>query len=172
MRLSSLFFLFTALSVGCGGADGGGNGDDDEKVVHTCLLGITSTTSGEFTPMTMDNDAELVLGFQGFLFVVVHVQTDAPGGGRVDVKSRVTVETDEPFGAVQKAVPVKPGDPMSITDDVQVFLDSSNISTYEDRTAEIALRLDGDGWYCTATASIHFVNEDPCIHTGDKPICP
>lgn len=172
MRSSSLGVVF-CLGVGaCGGPV------DDEppppapKTEVPCKIGLTDDV-GTFSPMGEGAKAELVLGFQGFLFVEVHVQTGDVESGRADVRASVSVDGEDPFGTNQRGVAVEArADGTGLSDAVLLFLDSSNIAEYKDRHADLRLRMDGDIWTCTATASATFVDDDPCIHTDAEAICP
>lgn len=172
MRVSRLRTLALLLIVGCGGGDDPIDKPDPSKRALTCEIGKT-LAGGTFTPMSVQNEVELVLGFQGFLFVVVQVRTDGPANTRANVKTSVTIEGQEPFGGVQRNLLIRSTTVgASMSEDVNVFLESSNITAYKNKNGVIALRLDGEDWYCVATADVHMVDDDECIHTGDVPICP
>ncbi|MCP4918776.1 MAG: hypothetical protein GY913_17875 [Proteobacteria bacterium] len=138
-----------------------GGGPEDSAVTEgDCTLGQIDS-SNAFVPLD-GGQLELVLGFQGFLFVRTAMRLDGEGPTRTVSTWSLTVDGDEPIGGTQAAF--FEGD---MSDEILLFLPDSSIGLYEGRSAEIAVRLDGDGWTCVATGSGTLVDEDACIHTGE-----
>ena len=58
-----------------------------------------------------------------------------------------------------------------LSEEVLLFLPDGSVGLYEGRQADIAVRLNGKDWTCVAQDHGVLVDDDPCIHTGDDPIC-
>lgn len=179
-NLHLLHLLAVALALaGCDGGSGAGGGDDDAgpppdgaPSTFECEL-VERGADGAWAPLGPDARAELVLGFQGFLFVEVYVRATGPAPRRVDVILSVTIEGDAPYGGSQPETALTPtADGAAVSEAIVVFFSSSSVGEYVDRTVEIAVKLEGDGASCTTTGRYLLVDDDPCIHTGDEPICP
>jgi hypothetical protein len=171
-RLEKLAASLALLLGGCGAADPSAAEPDAAPATPiACELG--QLTDGAFTPLGPDTRAELVLGFQGFLFFELAVRTAAPAPSAMDAAISLALDDRDPVGASQLDVPLTAtADGHAVTDTVQVFLSSGDVGAYVGHTARIALRLDGGGRTCAAEGTVRLVDDDPCIHTGDRPICP
>ncbi len=151
------------------------NGGDDDgppiiKVEETCELG-TVDTDGMYSSLAENDSVELVLGFQGFLFIVIAAEVQLSSVETVEALVGIEPEAGDPFGTSQSVTLTTSGT-NSIAEDITLFLESSNIAEYTDTNATLSLRLSGETWFCVASMPIHLVDDDPCIHTGEEPICP
>ena len=173
MRSSDSIVCLAALLIvaGCPGPEPEPNPPPPNKTEVACTIGLPDD-SGTFAPMRHHEDAELVLGFQGFLFFEIHVRASSVATGRADVSASATVDGEDPNGTNQRDVLVEQSGDTAVSEKVLIFLDSSNIAEFEHRNCDLRLRMDGDTWTCTATAAVKFIDEDPCIHTDADPICP
>lgn len=160
--------LLPLLFAGCFEPDD--TGLDTGMAPFECTLGSLDADDA-FRPYAATGTAELVLGFQGFLFVQARVLA-RDGPPVVEAVASITVEGEEPAGSTQPGVHLEPVDGGQLSDGILVFLPSSSVSAWEDRPATLAVRLQGEGQACVATADVVLVDEDPCIHTDDEPICP
>ena len=142
-----------------------------EEALFSCVLGALDA-DGEHDAFEDGGTAELTLGFQGFLFVLVHVLAEEEGPALADVVASLAPEGDDPFGTTQPEVPFRSTPEGRLSDEVLVFLPNANIAAWEGRAATLSARIRGEGQVCVATAEVVLVDEDPCIHTGDEPICP
>jgi hypothetical protein len=171
-------WLFRTVSVvslvapvtGCPAGDGDGDGDGDPEQFE-CELGIIDE-SGDFIPASEQTRAELDLGFQGLLFVEVAVRATGDVPGLVDALVSVTVEDEDPEGSVTNGVPMNDQGEAYVSDPVLLFFNSSIPAELQDRVAEIVIKLEDPARECTTDGLLLLVDDDPCIHTGDEPICP
>ena len=152
-------------------ACGGGPTENTETTAvelteFSCELGFR-TEKGEYTSFSEHSQSELVLGFQGFLFLQVYIKTDQSP----DTCNAIT-SIDINGNASGSTQPNVNFDTSSISDEVLFFLPTANINEYIDTNSEIAVRLENATHFCTATSSVKLVDDDPCIHTDEEPICP
>ena len=152
MLLSSL------LVLGCGEPEDTGDSPTEED----CALGQLDEDD-LFQPL--DGEAlELVLGFQGFLFVRTAVQVDREE--LVQASWSITLDQDTPIGGSQPAQ-LRSG----LSEEILLFLPDGSVGLYEGRQASVAVRLEGRDWTCLGQGEGVLVDEDECIHTGDAPLC-
>ncbi|MFZ5480938.1 MAG: hypothetical protein ACOZNI_29525 [Myxococcota bacterium] len=138
-----------------------------EKTAFSCELG----TDGPDGFATLDalGTLELHMGFQGFLLFVVRARALEEAPALVDATVAATFDGEDRTSVVQPRVPFEDG---AVTDEILVFITANWLSYYVGREAEVSLRAESEGAYCTATGTATMVDEDPCVHTGDEPLCP
>ncbi len=120
-----------------------------------------------FTPLQDGDEAELWLGFQGFLFLLVRASSDQPPAHPTALFS-LSLEGEDPSSGSQPDLDFDG----SLSDEILVFLPSANVSAYEGRSGSLAVRLQGAERTCLDTVEVRLVDLDPCIHTDTEPICP
>ncbi len=151
------------MFVGCGGG-GPGPGPEKELVEATCTLGALDA-EGAYDLFDDADTAELILGFQGFLFLSTRISST-----EMDECTAITsieMAGVEPTGGSQPALAFSSG----VSGELLFFLPTSNIASYIDQPATLAVRLEDDTHFCIATANVVLVDEDPCIHADDSDIC-
>ena len=149
------------LLVGCGA--------DEPPVPFDCELVLPDGSKP-----APDGAAELILGFQGLLFVEVRL-TALPGAFPDQGLVTYTVKAGEApqIGAAQHGVFTDWVEAERVhTNLIRVFLSGSSVKDYDDRDATITVRLEGDGRFCDAETTWRLRDDDKCLHTGEKPICP
>ena len=157
------FLALLLLLAGCPTAT------DPEE--FACELGF-SDAGGGFLELGDEPRAELVLGFQGFLFVTARLRAPVPVAGEFEVLTSVEPQGGAVFGGVQGRVLWAPRDAGAVSDEVLVFFDDGNVAAFVERPATLALRARNDERFCVASAAVVLVDDDPCIHTDAEPICP
>lgn len=157
MRASVL--VLAALLLGCPPAP------DPEE--FACTFGFSDGDG--FVELGDDPRGELVLGFQGFLFVTARLKTSEAVTGEFEVLTSVEPEGGETFGGVQPRVTWSDD---GVSDEVLLFFDDGNVAAFVGRSATLALRARNDELFCVASAEVVLVDDDPCIHTDAEPICP
>jgi hypothetical protein len=170
---SALMGVCLVSGMGCAPEDEGGKkggGDGPQTLEYGCDLGLL-TEEGDFRALEPNETVELVLGFQGFLFVEVAVRAEASPGECITTSS-LTVPDNDPVGSVQQEVPFGGSDSGWVSEELVLFLPSNTVSDYVGAPADLAVRLDDGAAYCIAALTVELVDDDPCIHTGDEPICP
>ncbi len=167
--------LAVAVAMTLSGCEGGG-GDPvlEDLEPFECQL-LVANADGDLVSLDAGGDAELVLGFQGFLFFRLYAAgTDENIPDDVDVTMSVTVGDDDPFGGTQNGLDFEAadGDGVRTTEEILVFLSTSSVGDFVDRESVVTMRLRGDTHECLTSATVTLVDDDPCIHTGEEPICP
>ena len=138
-----------------------------------CEIGFSK--DDEYITATDASPAELILGFQGFLFVEVRIRAEESSPSPVLVRMSMEVDGSEPFDGSQPDVDLETQDDGSrVSEEINVFLPSNDTGLYKGKTAQIVMRLEDDAsdMSCTTEQLVTLVDDDPCIHTGGEPICP
>lgn len=157
------------LLAGCPETDDTGD-THDEVESYACVVGALDA-DGAFVPYATSGQAELVLGFQGFLFLEARILADdAPA--LVRVTASLAVGDDTPSGVTQPDVPFEATAAGDLSGEVLLFLPNAEVASFVGQPAAISLRAEDDERSCVTTADVTLVDLDPCIHTDDEPICP
>lgn len=171
LAIASLATLLAVLAPGC---DPDGTDDDTggEVVEGTCTLGLTDA-EGAFVPLGEGADRlELILGFQGFIWIEVNLRVEPECPELVDASTGITMDGHGSIGGAQPLVTLDPtGSGDYLSEDILMFLNGGSMSEYVGRAADLAVALEGDGWRCVASAAGILVDDDPCIHTGEDTDC-
>lgn len=159
------------LLAACGPGGPPGDTDAGELTYVDCVLG-TPTEEGGFEPLVDGDPVELMLGFQGLLFVQIRVQLEEPLGEPCALTGTVTVDGLQPTPTNQPVLAFTAADPHWLSDTAPLFLASNSVAAYLDKGAELAVRVQSGQRACVVAHRVELVDEDPCIHSGTEPICP
>lgn len=138
-----------------------------------CELGLV-TDASDFEPIAADGStrAEMIFGFQGFLWVDVAIRGDADGPTVGDVAARIDIDGFDPLGRSIPGIVFEPEGEGFLSETVQVRLDNSEgPALYLDEAATFTVKVTGEFKEATCAATLRLVDDDPCIHTDDEPIC-
>ncbi len=136
-----------------------------------CELG--TYTEMQFTPLDAGSEAELHLGFQGFLFFKLRVRAKGDVPSRVKSRANVQIGSDEPTSAsMGNTLFSADGAGSFLSGELNVFLTASKVKDYIGETAKLVVRSENDTHFCVIQGEFVLVDDDPCIHTGEQPICP
>ncbi len=130
-----------------------------------CTLGLVDEAG--FRPMQAGEPLELVLGFQGFLFVEAWIEAEA-GAPRVHQGAVELVPDGHEPSSTTLRVELDDDD---LSGPLTIFLEASDLEALTDLPASLAVRLQGDGAWCLATAQVLLVDDDACIHTTETDEC-
>ncbi len=152
---------------------------DPEPKVMTCTLGgprPAGTEGGVFVPLVAGAEAELTLGFQGFVWIDISLQMDVSGdddarlalAGAGVAKVALSVEIDG-LGPTSSAVTGR-FDANAITP-LRLLLAPADVGKLKGRSATMALRASVAGLRCDASGSVVLRDDDACIHVDDAHAC-
>lgn len=167
--LASLLAL--VLGVAC--ADGGDGqsepADSSALVTSDCAIGVL--IAEQFSSWPDGSDAELVVGYQGYLFV--HVQVADKSGELLKPNVRMTAECDglEPSVTTRWRADMSPaGDGSTVSELLEVWLFPALRESFIDKKGRITVELQERGQVCKAEVNIHYVDELLCMHYEDGSI--
>jgi len=166
-RFDWLIPLLALVACGSGPADTDPTEIDKEE--FACELGALNAEGG-FAPYGEADDAEMVLGFQGFLFLRARVEAErAPSWCRA--LTSLEVPGEAPNGSARPEVSFEAGEGGHLSDQIPIFLPTANISAYVGQTATLAARLEGPTEFCVAVATVTLRDDDACVHAGGEDDC-
>ena len=160
--------LLLVLLVGCGPAP------PVELLPFECELGLL-TPDDEWVDVEASGgtQAELIFGFQGFLWVDAAIRGDDDCPEVADVAARVSIDGFDPFGRSVPDVRFSDSGEGLQSETVPVRLDNSEgPSLYAGHAAELVVRVTGATHEATCQATVLLVDDDPCIDADGEPICP
>lgn len=122
-----------------------------------CTLG--QGADGAFDAFAPGDPAELVLGFQGFLYVEL-VASAADPPPIVDAAMYVEVDGADPIDGAQPAVAFVAADAGALSEPMRLFFTSGSIGTWTGRSAHVAVRLEDGTRACVASADVVLADDE------------
>ena len=164
--LTIVFGTALMLIAGCGGPQG-------DLLPFECSIGLW-TEDVPYVELAPDGStpAEMVFGFQGFLWVDAAIQGDEDGPSVADVAVSVTIDGFSPSGTSVPSVMFDGHGEGFLAGPVQMRLDNNEgASLYEGLGADVSMRVRGETHEGVCSAALTLVDEDDCIHTDGEPDC-
>jgi len=154
-------------------ADAGSTADQQSDTAAaqgpSCTIG--TVVDGSFVAWQADADAELVLGYQGYLFV--HVQVLDASGTLRKPKARMTAECAGQQPSVTsrwRADMTEQGDGSTVSELIEVWLFPALLDEFEGHTGRVQVELEQDEQTCTAAVDVRYVDDELCKHREDGTI--
>lgn len=127
-----------------------------DKTEFACAIG--NHDGQEWAPLDEQN-AEMTLGFQGFLFVPFRLQAaDAPAV--LDAQMTLEVHGMDAIAGEQPQVMFTCDGSTCLTPDVLLFLTGSSIGRYVGEKADMTVRVEDADRYCITTARVTLVDDE------------
>ena len=144
-----------ATCASCTSSDAGGDGAASVDAAPPCALAIELGPPGPeaFTPFRAGDEAPLVLGFQGFRYIVTRLRARGARGGQVSLRFDVAVEGYERAlqdGGTFLLMPA--GGDLGVANDVQIFFNDIPAPGLVDRRVQVVAQARSGG--CTAQAAL------------------
>jgi len=155
--------------MACGPQGPGDTGGRDGE--FPCSLGIVDLEEG-YRDMADGERLELVLGFQGFLFVRTWLHTPVEPGAHCEGIASLEIDGLDPMQTTIPLIPFSAQDDGWRSDEMPLFLASDSVGTYANKEATLAFRLQDGKDACVLQQPVILVDDDPCIHTDGDPVCP
>ncbi len=152
-----------------------GPGPNEINEIIECEIGLWSEdVPHESIASDGSTTAELVFGFQGFLWVDTSLRCLSSEPSSAAATLRVTIANESPFGTALPGVTfTEASEGVIVSEQVQVRLDNSEgPSIFIGELAEIVVRIEGGGYESVFEARVMLADDDPCIDTDEEPICP
>ena len=137
---------------------------------YACELGVPDADR-DFQPLTADTPLELVLGFQGFLFVELMVRTEAEPPEQCEALMSLAADGRDPTGVSQPVTGFTTAGGVSTSEPLLLFLPDADVGGWTGRYADIAVKIVDAERECLVMGAGYLVDDDPCLHTGSEPIC-
>ncbi len=164
--------LCLALVTACGedaAADKADAAAIDAEPAHACAIG--ELKGNHFVAWPDGVDAELVVGYQGYLFV--HIQVADPSGQLLKPSVRMTAERPglAPSITSRWRIDMKKDDAGGrVSDKLELWLYPALREQFIGHKGTLRVELHERGTTCTAAVAIKYVDELLCMHYEDGSI--
>ncbi len=132
----------------------------------TCTIG--KIKDGQFIAWPDGADAEMVVGYQGYLFV--HVQVADFSGILRKPKARMTAtcKGQEPSVTSRwRADMSQQEDGSTVSELIELWLFPALRTEFEGQLGSLSVELDQDGEICSASVNVRYVDDELCKHFED-----
>ncbi len=146
--------------------DGAGDVQDDSGGGPSCTIGTVK--DGVFSAWVDGDDAELVVGYQGYLFVYVQVADSS--GALLKPKARMTakcVGLEPSITSRWRADMTEQEDGSTVSEQLEVWLFPALRTEFEGQLGTLEVELEQDGLGCHASVNVRYVDDELCKHFED-----
>lgn len=153
------------VAAGCGAA---GSPSDDARA-DACPMSVEAghQDGDGFVPYRRGDDAEVVQGFQGFLFLDLALRVHGTTADRAEVAASIEIEGASTSWLRQTVALVEgPGD-HRYAHEVQVFFNTSSLLELLDRPAHATLSVEAEGCLGVQELDLVLVNHESCVSQPD-----
>lgn len=155
------FLLAASLVAGC--PDDGGKPPADAS----CDLGVSVGTGDAegYVPLADGDEAEVILGFQGFRMLRVTLRVEGSDDSRADVSGYVTIEeTGVEVAQLPRTTTLVEGpDGARYAEGFLVFFNDTPVSEIVGRDGELELIARSDGCVGGTRVTLAMVDDDMCV---------
>lgn len=137
----------------------------------TRICAIGNLVSDEFQPWPDHSHAELVVGYQGYLFV--HVRVADGAGEMLKPNVRMTAECDglEPSVTTRWRADMSPtSDGGTVSELIELWLYPALRDAFIGKSGRLTVELAERGVLCLAEVKVKYVDDELCMHYEDGSI--
>ncbi|MBI2895087.1 MAG: hypothetical protein HYY06_16140 [Deltaproteobacteria bacterium] len=159
--------ILTVLLAGCPDDDPGGAdaGDAAEPCTMEARLG-TGGKGADFVRLAEGDDAEVILGYQGFRFIQTILEVSGVGSSRVNASFTISVEGQIPYPQWVRADVEEAGD-AAYSDPVSIYFNDIPYAQIVGKRCDLAVEVFHPGCSDTFSVGVLLLDEDPCIQGAD-----
>jgi hypothetical protein len=160
-RLRLLALLTPALLTGCPTPGG-----TDAAIDAYCPLTVEVGASGgaTFTPYEDGDQAQVVLGFQGFQMLVLDVRLRGAMASRADVSAFIHIDDNGVEAShAERGIPTVVSGDGVLVQGFLLFFNDAPLSQLQGHDATLELIARGGGCVGTARVAIRLSDQPPCI---------
>ena len=172
MKGSAALILTTLLCAGCGD-DGAPHDPEDLRTRFDVQLGVFDADTSTFAELSDAEHVEIIVGFQGLVFIDLALLTDAPIGARFQAVSEVDFDDDElDFTFQDNYVFFEDRAGVKIAPSFRVAFDIP-VDRIDGEEIELHVVLTDDTWRADLRRRFRIADLDGCLHNpdGGEPIC-
>lgn len=170
MRHASTLLLLTGLLAGC--PDSPDPPAADAGLDAPCDLTVTLGVGGrgpDFVPLEDGDVAEVIVGYQGFIFLQTILKVEGLGTGQVLAPFTISLDGHEPYGDNKRVDLVDEGDGAAYSAPLSLYFNDFPLSDVVGKSCQLAVTVDRQGCMGSFGVDLQLRDEDPCIHTVDDP---
>ncbi len=160
--------ILAVLLAGCPDDDPGGAdaGDAAEPCTMEARLG-TGGKGADFVPLAEGDDAEVILGYQGFRFIQTILEVSGVGSTRVNASFTISVEGQAAYPQWARADVEAVGDGAAFSDPVSIYFNDIPYAQIVGKRCDLAVEVFHPGCSDTFSVGVLLLDEDPCIQGAD-----
>lgn len=169
MRARLLPVLLATL-VGC--SSGEGDPAEAGPDAAPCDLMITLGTGGpaeRFVPFAADDVAEIIVGYQGFIFIQTILAIEPVPAGQVIAPFTLVMDGREPFGETKRVDLAAGGDGSAYSPPLTLYFNDFPLPEIVGQRVRVDVQIDRDGCSGRFATDLELRDDDPCIHVVDDP---
>lgn len=173
MRSAPVFFVIAVT-----GALSGCPEDPDDAPADAaadgaaCDLAVSLGTGGHgdrFVPLADDDVAEVIVGYQGFIFIQTILKIEAIPAGQVLAPFTIHLEGHDPYGDNKRVDLTDGGDGAVYSAPLSLYFNDFPLPDVVGKRCQVAVTVDRQGCTGHFSADLDLRNDDPCIHFVDDP---
>jgi hypothetical protein len=166
----TLLLVLAALLAGC--PESPGPGPTDAGPDAPCDLAVTLGVGGRgesFVPLEDGDVAEVIVGYQGFIFLQVILEVEGLASGQVLAPFTITLDGREPYGDNKRVDLEDGGDGAAYSAPLSLYFNDFPLPDVVGKGCRLAVTVDRQGCTGSFGVDLQLRDEDPCIHTVDDP---
>lgn len=159
-----------AILAGC--PDAPGPGPSDAGPDAPCDIGVSLGVGGRganFVPLEDGDVAEVIVGYQGFIFLQIILRAEGLPPGQVLAPFTISLDGHEPYGDDKRVDVADGGDGAVYSAPLSIYLNDFPLPDIVGRTCRLAVSVYQQGCRAQFGVDLELRDEDPCIHTVDDP---
>ncbi len=154
------------LMLACGESDGGS--DEPDVPAEAFEMGVGALdASGDFQTLSPSDTVEIVVGFQGLIFVdlLLSIPEHVPWRFNADCEVSFAAEPDFDFGFWVNRLTF---DPLAGGQRAELRIPfGQDVSLIDGHDLTVSIRLLATGWEADQTVSFHIADDERCIENPD-----
>jgi len=171
MRWSSVIFAGVAvLAAGC--PDSPGPAPSDAGPDAPCDLAVALGVGGrgaDFDRLEDGDVAEVIVGYQGFIFLQVILEVRGIAAGQVLAPFTISLDGHEPYGDNKRVDLADEGGGAAYSAPLSLYFNDFPLPDVVGKNCRVDVTVDAQGCTGHFGVDLELRDEDPCIHTVDDP---
>ena len=169
-RLSPLVALAALVCAGCPGTENthADAGADAAPCDLSVSLGVGGRGS-DFVPLHDGDVGEVIVGYQGFIFIQTILRIEGVTDGQVLAPFMVELEGHEPYADNKRVEMIDGGDGAGYSAPLSLYFNDFPLPDVVGSQCRLSVTVTRQG--CSGGVGVDLIlrDEDPCIHTVDDP---
>jgi hypothetical protein len=165
-----LLVLCGALA-GCPGPEAEPSGDggaDAAACAMTARLGVGGR-GAEFVPLEDGDAGEVIVGYQGFIFIQTILELSGAPAGQVLAPFTISLEGHDPYADNKRVDVTDGGDGAVYSAPLSIYFNDFPLPDVVGKECTLRVSITQGDCRAADDVSLSLRDEDPCIHTVDDP---
>jgi hypothetical protein len=167
------FPLIACLAVSFAGCPSGDDAPSDAGPdAAPCELVVTLGTGGpaeRFVPFSAHDVAEVIVGYQGFIFIQTILAIEPVPAGQVIAPFTLVMDGREPFGETKRVDLTDGDDGSAYSPPLTLYFNDFPLPELVGQRLRVDVQIDRDGCSGRFATELELRDDNPCIHVVDDP---